>query len=257
MADVKLTCAQCGREVTVSEYADPASLVCSGCRTPLTLPEREKEAPLKVRRLPRTSSTALSGNELAIDVRARARAGQELASVLRDVHKVRTKVKKTRALWTWLMLLTLAAALAGWQYAVAHELGPKELIRWYVPGRNLLAGLVFLGVLVVAFRDGPLQGILCLLVPFYVLYYVLVRMEYPLLRGAALAIGIGLASEVYFVPNHSLATAAQRGTDQFIKTVGRLIQRAGEPPGLPDTKKEKPPKPAKPESQPSPAKGRR
>jgi hypothetical protein len=62
-------------------------------------------------------------------------------------------------------------------------------------GVAALIGLVGLGCFAVvvahAFRHSTAQGVLCLLVPFYVLYYAIVRFEHP--RKGALVAGMVVA----------------------------------------------------------------
>ena len=125
--------------------------------------------------------------------------------------------------------------------------GPGAVTEWYEKGRSLAVGLSMLLVLIVAFYDGTLQGVLSLLLPFYILYYAIVRMEFNLIRGIFLGVCVALVFEVHVLPTRSLLLATQGGFERMITRVNELIQRAGEPPGMPPRRKRgrgsKPPKP--------------
>jgi len=238
VADIKLQCKQCGKELTVSEFATAESLTCAACGAAMTMPERSGEAvPLKLRLQEQESKTALTGQEMDVDVLARAVAARESESVLSGVHKSHTAVKKSTTIWLWLAMLIVGGGLVGWQYAVAKGMGPGEVTAWYETGRSLTTGLSVLLVLVVAFYDGPLQGVLSLLLPFYILYYAIVRMEFNLLRGFFLGVCVALVVEARVLPSRSLLLSAQGGFEELVGKVSHLIQRAGEPPGMPPKRK--------------------
>ena len=234
MADIQLRCAQCGKEITLSEFASTEALTCPACGFAMTIPERsDGAAPLKIRTMDQESQTTLSGQEMDRDVLARAVAGRETESVLSELHKARTAVKKSTSLWLFIALLIAGGGLLGWQYAIAKDIGPDALVRWYATGRSVVMGVAAVLVLLIASYDSPLQGALCLLLPFYILYYAVVRIEYNLVRGLFLGVCVALVGEVRLVPDRSLLRAAQGGFDSFIASVNKQIQRAGEPPGMP------------------------
>ncbi|MBU1908831.1 MAG: hypothetical protein KJ726_02160 [Verrucomicrobia bacterium] len=237
MADIEIRCAQCGKEIVVSEFASAESLICPACGQPMALPERHEPATLTMRTMDRKSKTGLTGAEMDMDVLARAVAAKETESVLGEVHKARTAIKKSTTLWLFIVLLIVGGGLVGWQYAVAKHLGPGALAEWYVIGRSAVVGLSTLLVLIVAFYEHPWQGVFCLLLPFYILYYVIVRMEYNLLRGMYLGVCVAIAAEAYLVPDRSLMLQAQARFNQFTEKGSRLIQRAGEPPGMPPSRR--------------------
>ncbi|MBP7829069.1 MAG: hypothetical protein KA248_04045 [Kiritimatiellae bacterium] len=238
MADIQLKCAQCGKETAVSEFVSVEALTCPACGAALCMPERKEEAaPLKIRLQERESKTGLTGREMDVDVLARAVAAKETDSVLGEVHKARTQVRKSTGLWLWVILLLVGGGLVGWQHAVAEGLGPEWLADGYPVVRSVVSGLAMVTVLVVAFYESWVQGVLCLLLPFYILYYSIVRMEFNLVRGLFLGVCVALAAEVKILPKQSLLIAAQGGFEQMIVNVNQLIQRAGEPPNMPPSRK--------------------
>ena len=202
------------------------------------MPERVQESePLKIRLQERESKTGLTGKEMDVDVLARAVAARETDSVLGEVHKARTQVKKSTGIWLWLILLLVGGGLVGWQYAVAEGVGPAWLADGYGMARAVVAGLAAVLVLVVAFYEGWVQGVLCLLLPFYILYYAIVRMEFNMVRGLFLGVCVAIAVEVRLLPDESLLLSAQGRFDQFVASVNQKIKRAGEPPNMPPSRR--------------------
>lgn len=146
--------------------------------------------------------------------------------VINDVHKIRQKVKGQSPLWGWLIFLVLGGALVGWQYYVGENPGS---IKSYLLTRLVLFSLIQLVVILLAFDDGLGQGILCLLLPFYFLYYIFVRMENLTLRGLFAAMYLAMATELYFIPSQALITVIQENINVFIVSVEHLIKRASDP----------------------------
>lgn len=145
---------------------------------------------------------------------------------INDVHKIRQNVKGQSPLWGWLIFLVLGGALIGWQYYVSEN--PAD-IKPYIISRLALISIIQLVVLLLAFDDGLGQGILCLLLPFYFLYYIFVRLENVTLRGLFAAVYLAMGTEMYFIYDQALVTVMQQNINVFIESVARLIQRASDP----------------------------
>lgn len=226
MADVVVRCRKCGKENKVSEYATASSATCAGCRTLLELPENGKESKLQIRRLGVKKEETLTGKKEVVDQAVQATAAQRNVAVLGEVHRVRQKATAPKAFWMILAFLVVGGALFGALYIARQN---PELGRHYALVRNVVGGIVWLIVLIVAFEDSTLQGLLSLLVPFYVVYYVVVRMESYWIRGAFFAVCAVLGAELYYLPQDALLVAAQHQLNVFIDSVGHLIQRGGDP----------------------------
>lgn len=233
MADILVKCAKCGKESRVSEFASSGSLQCGSCHATLELPNVDRGTKLQMKReknkdeLITLTAEAIKRREIP-DV-AKPASAEDVRSVLSNVHKARQKVKKAHAWMSWLSLIAVGAVMIGFQYYA------KQNARWLTPYMNLraiVAGVCMLGTFLVAFQDSTFQGLLCLLPP-YTLYYVAVRMEYPLLQGATLAFFISLGAEMYYIPGNAVIAHAQANFNDFIVAVGNLIVRAGEPPDMP------------------------
>jgi energy-coupling factor transporter ATP-binding protein EcfA2 len=79
--------------------------------------------------------------------------------LISQVHKVRGKVKRQRAIWGALLFFGLGGLMWAFQY---YGMFDKQLYSLYVYARYALLGVALLLVLMAAFEDSYLQGILCL-----------------------------------------------------------------------------------------------
>lgn len=236
MADVLVKCKKCGRETKVSEYAAPGAVACPGCGAPLEFESASSRTTtrLKIRKDgTATGSSAPGANPDA--ARASTATGVERTSdkvaVLQDVHKARQKVHRPLAIWNWVAFAALGGLLIGAEYYVT--VWQPAFLSYYLMGRWFVWGFVALLVLIVAFEDGSAQGLLCLFVPFYIVYYALVRLEYYWLRGLFLAVLLGIGMELYYLPEQSALVLLHRETNTFIAGVSKQIERAGASPDVP------------------------
>jgi hypothetical protein len=231
VADIALMCSDCGKQTRVSEYAAKESLVCAFCGKPLNRQKVEKDGgQLRIRHMERSTPTTLSGRDTRADEQhdaASVATASQIKEVLGNVHKSRTKVKGPSRIWSWIAFLLVGGLLIGWQY---HFKSDAEMMRYYGPVRNVLGGIVWLIVIIYAFDDNVTQGVLCLLLPFYILYFALVRLESYWLRGAFTGVFVALCAELYIVPQQALLIYAQNQVNLFIEVVSKLIVRASEPP---------------------------
>ena len=235
MSDVLLVCGRCKRECKVSEFASPDTLCCPDCKTLLQLPEKVQVTKLRMRNAGEpgstdgqttTSPSTIITNLTGAPVTEATPSTAQTPLVINDVHKIRQKVKGQSPLWGLLIFVVLGGALIGWQYYVGENPGS---IRPYLLTRLILFAAVQLVVILLAFDDGLGQGILCLLLPFYFLYYIFVRMENVTLRGLFAAVYLGMATELYFIPSQALITVIQENINVFIVSVEHLIKRASDP----------------------------
>ncbi len=233
MADINLKCPSCGRECRVSEFAAEETLICPACARKLRRPATETSIKLKVRKAVAQTESALTGERVGMAATLPGISDEpdkQPTGLISQVHKVRGKVKRQRAIWGALLFFGLGGLMWAFQY---YGMFDKQLYSLYVYARYALLGVALLLVLMAAFEDSYLQGILCLLLPFYIIYYVFSRMELLWIRGIFAAAVLMVGTEWYYYKDRSMIMVAQKQTNQFIDNVGRLIQRAGEAPDVP------------------------
>ena len=97
----------------------------------------------------------------------------------------------------WLLFLALGGALGFLRYSKYLQPQHLEMIVKYGPYAVIL---LHIAVTLTAFQDTVFQGILCILIPFYSLYYLFLVTDAFYLRaaGAGLLVGVGVDSAIFF-----------------------------------------------------------
>jgi len=229
MVDVRVLCTKCSAQNIFSEYAEKSVIVCRECGSSLEglapMPDRrvsEGLAPIPDRRVSKSAlnfkTPPLHSSSPAQDVPVASRGTSS------------TDLRKTRGSRRWvgvLVFLVLATILVGaqWKLSVYSDIEPL-----YMPGRYAVVGLVFFMILMEAFRDGTTVGILCLLLPFYIIYYAITRIESYWRQGVFLAVVVMLGAEMYFLPEQSMLSHLREWATVQVERVGQSIHRAGDAP---------------------------
>lgn len=224
MADIILPCPKCGHQQTVSEFVAAEAIQCAKCGTALEIPMRSNGSPLKLR-----DKDALEPQNLGPSSRAQAAPPPPShdAPTMADVYKSHGKVKKTRSVWAWMVFVILTAVFIGFQSAVREDAALLSNYNWF---RGILAGLIYLLVVMTAFEDSVWQGLLSLVIPPYCIFYALVRLDSYMLRNLFLAVIVAFCAELYFIPENAFITHVQNGMSAFIRSIEGMIQRAGDAP---------------------------
>ena len=138
-------------------------------------------------------------------------------------HYRRSRLMESLA--AWLVFALLLGLLLGWQHAGRTD---PRLLNAYLSARWLLVGATWLAVLGAAFADNKLQGLLCLFVPAYMIYFALNRLDYYLLRCLFFAVLCALAAEYYFfAPGDVLLELVQQQIQAWIQAGHRWITSLG------------------------------
>lgn len=230
MADIILKCSECGRENKASEYASPETLVCASCHRPLRpLEQGKKSFRLRMRRIESQEAKTLTGETAAyvLEEKVRRESAAAAAAVLGDVHKEREKVKRPNAFCGYLTFLIAGGTLIGLQYLMEQR---PDLLQTYQWARIGITAIGTILLLTVAFQDSLFQGLLCLFILPYTIYYAAVRLESYWIRGAFIGVIVALCAELYFMPNEAVIVRAQKNITMFIDNTGRLIDKASASP---------------------------
>lgn len=222
MADIVLRCAACGKENKVSEYASAETLVCAACHHALEIPEPEKKvSKLQMRRIEGETLTGAAKSDAGEDKIRRASAVAS-AAILGDVHKARETVKRPHAFWSYLAFLIVCGSLVGLQYMLRQRPDLMATYEWVRIGFSAI-GVVLL--LIVAFEDSTIQGLLCLFILPYAIYYAAIRLEVYWIQGIFMGVIAGLCTELYFMPSDAFLTKAQIQAQIFVTNVGQGIDK--------------------------------
>jgi hypothetical protein len=232
VADIVLKCVACGRENKVSEYASSEALVCASCHHALDIPEPEKTSgKLQMRKLESQQAETLTGEakDNVVEEKIRRESSVASAAVLGDVHKARGKVKRPHVFWSYLSFLIVCGTLVGLQYMMKQRPDLMETYEWARIGFSVIATILLLAV---AFQDSTFQGLLCLFVLPYAIYYAAVRLESYWIQGIFMGVIVALCAELHFMPSQAVITRAQINTEIFIQDVGQLIDKASQKPEM-------------------------
>lgn len=200
MADITLTCDACGTTLTLSEYAKPANLTCHKCGKALGMPNAEKNStatllPERIRRAKAEAQAALEGHPPEKDV--------VLTDISKNIHNRQKRRARAELLVPTIkaivlfVILTLLMGYIRYSSLLAPYVNEKLLL--FLPDDTMetvrftgfLAVLFFHLVIVIeAMTDQFLNGLLCLLVPGYSLYYLFTSSDSFLLRAIMLSLVI-------------------------------------------------------------------
>ena len=179
MGDVSVKCSQCGREVMVSEFADPAALSCPDCGTKMALAAAQKptQRPTTVFRKkeePVPTTPPLSRRDRKKRRRRRQKAQREPTLVQFGNWRMSHNIA------AWALFLVLGGILGWLRYGDAITARGMEEFQLY--------GMVGIGVLycvaiVEAFSEDTFDGILTLFVPPFTIYYVFGKSDSFYLRS--------------------------------------------------------------------------
>lgn len=193
MADISITCAGCGQSITISEYARPEALTCRKCGQPLPLPRQADAEPQesRIRVGPASLSQPFEAPPPAEDPFVIDPAEKLNRRTPRRQRKLKQKTRRVRqsrvsaAIKGWLLFLILAALLAFLRF---KKVLPDNLYEYYRLWGMLMLGFFQVVLIVDAFTEDFFQGIMCLLIPPYTVYYLFVVSDAFYLRAVVSAL---------------------------------------------------------------------
>jgi hypothetical protein len=205
MPDVSIECPSCGKTITVSEFVDLSQLVCRSCGGRFTVePEEDQEG----------GGNASDAEESGL------LQGQPAAAFTPPPAPVVARVKtQPRRRFRWTYQLKCWAVFAG--------VGILAFLLRYggILGSDALGLLIEYGPLVVlvlwlyvtfcAFRDSIMAGVLCLLVPFYALYYAFWSLEDYMFRAVYAGVLVGLGFDALIIMR-DIAVRILPSIDEFL-----------------------------------------
>jgi endogenous inhibitor of DNA gyrase (YacG/DUF329 family) len=229
MADITLSCPGCGKQVTVSEYVDAAT-PCPQCGRPLdknaaragSAEHGQPDKPHLASMLGRDSlvdADRVAVAEPAFDTTARPPATRRKRG--RDYSEFQLWL---HYIFSWLCFLVLLGGFLYWQREGQHD---AQIMNSYKAARWWLAAGAWLAVVIPAFQESWVQGLLNLLIPPYTLYYALNRLDHFYLRAFYIAVVLMLAAEFYFLPGHTVLHIAQDNIAQWTSGIRDQIRHAG------------------------------
>jgi DNA-directed RNA polymerase subunit RPC12/RpoP len=197
MADITLTCSQCGNQITISEHDTAETVKCMKCANRVPVPKRE---PAQVAAPPPKLKMAQPA-EPAPAAAPAPTAGKPVKKLVdRDQrHYLPRSLKRRRRerattghlYWPWVIFVVLGVALTVLRYS--HILGP-DLVDLLRTGGICAVFFIHVSLIAYAFGEDAFQGVLCAIVPGYSLYYLFFQSDQFYFRAilAALLVAFGL-----------------------------------------------------------------
>jgi hypothetical protein len=234
MADIKKTCPKCGRVTTISEYVSVEYITCAGCGEQVStgkegseLSELKKKPmrgeppspPSRKRKFKRSRGATPPPLALSSDLPATPKRKKQ------PKQKTPRAKKGAKAfLWQTGAFLLVGALLIGMQYFS----GNREVMNWYTLLRWGIIPLIWIFSVLAAFQESRVQGFLCLVLPPYLIFYMLGQSDNYGVRGAFAALMVSLAAEMYFIPEQSVVTNTNEAVSNFVNGGQKMIKHAGE-----------------------------
>ncbi|MEI6970128.1 MAG: hypothetical protein WCL44_01305 [bacterium] len=178
MADIAVRCGECGAETSISEYVDPEMAKCRACGVKLSVPNIAPAGP----KPPPPREKAPEGP---------SPLERSTMTAFRAAHARRERVRKRKRIISWTpslltiwLIFIIGIILLGLLRFVLLGQSDREFIV-----KGALAALLVLHFTVVvdAFADNIMTGLLCLFIPFYSLFYLYTMCDSYILR---LSVGI-------------------------------------------------------------------
>jgi hypothetical protein len=201
MADITLTCAECGATMTLSEYASPDGLSCPTCNKPMAMPgvktgNSERFLPEHVRR-------AKAEAKIAAEEAGENQPAVDLKDVTAQIHGRRRRRVRTETfmptLKAGILFIILATVLGYIRFFEGYKLflagDQLDMIKF---GGAVAILFFHITIVIEALTCDFLTGLLCLIIPGYSLYYLYTTSDSFWLRSIMLALVIVFGKDFAF-----------------------------------------------------------
>ena len=233
MADIELQCEKCEHEMKVSEYVSDDTVSCPSCGEEIAITREEKKVSLKLKKDGEGAAGMLTESAMPV---AEPEEGEEpiavidpvnVANVLKNVHKARSKTKSPKAWLGWFSFAFVAGIMITMQHMGQTN---AAILEHYETVRLIMGPAIYITVIIASLQDGYLQCALCVLIPPYIIFYSLSRLESAVVAGAMIGLILSMGTEIYFMSDNSALLIAQDGLLVFIDDISNWIEAAGDAP---------------------------
>jgi DNA-directed RNA polymerase subunit RPC12/RpoP len=201
MGDVPVKCSQCGREVLVSEFADPAALSCPDCGAKLSLapkkPAQRGPTVFRKREEPAPKTPPLSKRE-------RKKRRRERQKKQREPTIVRLgNWRMSHNILAWVLFLALGGILTWLRFG---EVITAQGMEGFQVCGMVGIGVLYCVIIVEAFSEDTFDGILTFFAPPYTLYYLFGKSDSFYLRALLGAFLMAFGYDLFLVLQDELGT---------------------------------------------------
>lgn len=134
--------------------------------------------------------------------------------------EVKTPGKKSKLRFFLISGLPFFFSLVIFSAFIAHQVLDWQILthQQALFARNILITSLFVILIIEAFVEDILQGVLCLFVPPYSIMYGIFVADAGPIRGLTLAVLCFLGAEMYYTPDDALVPLLEEKVNGFIKT---------------------------------------
>ncbi len=219
MADIKIECKACNKEFRVSEFSDGNSCICPSCgadnEKPVAAGTVEKKKPLKLRPKKATGDTVTQESyQQARDAsnwNVREQITEDLA---------KDKKRSFHYAGSWILFILLGTATGLLRYGGFLHADNVARIQMYGPFVILAFHVI---IVLKAFKDSVFQGIFCLLIPMYSVYYIFLVSDDFYMRAVLAGLLVGAGEDTALFLNEKFHVVIGKVND-FIQTGGGSVR---------------------------------
>lgn len=194
MADIVVTCVQCGNNITISEFVTAEAITCMKCKGQVPIPPREPAMPsaagkikLSIVKPPETAAPPPKKFD-----KKKTKEDRNVQQYLPQAGKKLIRARKVTTfevkVLPWILFFVMLL-IFGWMRYIPGALAP-DIHPMFIEGGVWALLLLHFAVICLAFGDDSFCGILCVVVPGYSVYYLFTQADQMLLRGLAGALMI-------------------------------------------------------------------
>ncbi len=247
MADLNIACPSCSSVTTISEFVDDSKLICRSCGAKLDRPgplasaiagQQKQNAPdgttppttskLRLAKKEKKYSTPADGDDDAVQaiIDGPATQGQDGPLELRP--KIKDNKKHTsHALIAGIVFIILGGIMGYMRYGWVFPENMKTIVlefRMLSAEYSWIIYLAFHAMIVLkALTENIMQGILCLLVPGYSLFYIFIISDDFYLRAVLAGLLAGVGQDAFLHLNEYAMNIA-KSVHHFIASGGGDIR---------------------------------
>lgn len=189
MADLQLTCTRCFTVTTVSEFVDDSALVCRSCGATLARPARTEGSTKKKHKVSAERPAGVGGDQQSGYTEGNP---AELWPGGSRSPKPRKKARVVHHWYALALFVVFGGTMAVLRYGNVLDAGRMDVLHTFAAPAAIVLHLL---IVLKAFEDQVFQGILCLLVPFYSLYYLFAVSDAVYIRALVGGILVGIAQD--------------------------------------------------------------
>jgi len=192
MPDIEIVCQKCEKSFRVSEFISAETIACPNCDAdvPLRRSSGEREHSKTKRKLVLREINDPTTEERLLQTAEEWTFSERVEAAKREA----PKTKMTHHIASWAIFILLGGLMGGLKYGNIVETDLSAFWK-YSPGIVIAFNLI---VVLKAFKEDIFQGVLCLLVPFYWIYYLFSIADDFYLRAVCAGFLVGVAEDSFY-----------------------------------------------------------